>query len=78
MESRVILEVLKHQDSSLSAGLSAFMKTFSKPQQFRGAYVLLTLLQEGLLSVTERVAAIFADNLGRWARGEALRNPAGR
>ena len=26
----------------------------------------------------ERVAAIFADNLGRWARGEALRNLAGR
>jgi phosphoglycerate dehydrogenase-like enzyme len=22
----------------------------------------------------ERVAAIFCDNLGRWARGEALRN----
>ncbi len=59
MESRVILEVLKHQDSSLSAGLSAFMKTFSKPQQFRGAYVLLTLLQEGLLSIPDRVAAIF-------------------
>lgn len=59
MESRVILEVLKHQDSSLNAGLSAFMKTFSKPHQFRGAYVLLTLLQEGLLSVSDRVAAIF-------------------
>lgn len=59
MESRVILEVLKHQDSSLSACLSAFMKTFSRPQQFRGAYVLLTLLQEGLLLVPERVAAIY-------------------
>lgn len=59
MESRVLLEVLNHQDSSLSACLSAFMKTFSKPQQFRGAYVLLTLLQEGLLSVPDRIAAIF-------------------
>lgn len=59
MESRVLLEVLNHQDSSLSACLSAFLKTFSKPQQFRGAYVLLTLLQEGLLSASDRVAAIF-------------------
>ena len=59
MESRVLLEVLNHQDSSLSACLSAFMKTFSKPHQFRGAYVLLTLLQEGLLSAPDRVAAVF-------------------
>ena len=59
MESRVVLEVLKHQDSSLSACLSAFMKTFSKPQQFRGAYILLTLLQESLLTPSDRVAAIF-------------------